>query len=730
MHTMAYWYSSFTLNAETPVKENVHADFKIEKLAVTVEKALVSVIVRGRGDQVVRRGSGFVISSDGYVATNLHVIGQARPIFIKFKNGEVLDVISVHASDKKSDLAILKINKSNLPYLKLASEKLLKKGQHVIAMGNPLGLEYSIVSGVISGQRQFEGTQMIQLAIPVEAGNSGGPVLNTKGEVLGVLSDKSRLTYNLGFAVHVEHLRRLINFPNPVPIKKWLTIGVLNESIWKPYFDGSWKASAGKVIAEGHQELYFNRALLLNLEKNHTFPYEAAVDLKLDNETMAAGLVFGFESDDRHLGFYVERAKIMIASFNGKEGLHPQVIKSVQSEHYRFGDWNQLKLKLKKSAVSFFLNGFELFSIEKEEIENTGLGLMVLGKSKVTFKNFKTGKLIPSTQPSVKELKKIRDLIDSMPELNQLERTSASPVLAHSKVARRVLLDQARTLERKSHSYQKMANDLHTFLVCDRIEKELKKKDVSLLKLAVHIAHLDDVNVDLKDIELEMSRLETQLQNEIAQRSDSVSETELRRKLTGFLFRENGFHSSRSDFFHQANYHIHRLLEDKEGAPVTLGVLYMELAHRLGLEMKGVFTSGRFYVCHAVKGKQDVYIDMLNNGLECSRAELVRQMKSVKKDMVFSFDQRNILIEMLNMLFDLAKMTSDNESLIAYLHVMIAIEPELISERFMLSMLSYQTGRQRIAEQNLRWLLTNKKESIDLEKTKRTLNLFIQNPKP
>ena len=111
---------------------------------------------------------------------------------------------AVYATEKSMDLAVLKIDAKDLPALELGDSDALKQGEPVIAIGNPLGLRHSVVSGVVSEKRELEGKPMIQVAIPIERGNSGGPLLDMQGRVQGIVTLKSQVTQNLGFAVVVN----------------------------------------------------------------------------------------------------------------------------------------------------------------------------------------------------------------------------------------------------------------------------------------------------------------------------------------------------------------------------------------------------------------------------------------------------------------------------------------------------------------------------------------------
>ena len=152
----------------------------VEALAETARQSVVVISHFGRDGKEDGLGAGFIVSSNGLIATSLHVIGEARPIRVQLANGNRYDATEVHAWDRKLDLAVIRIAATEkLAALPLGDSDTLKQGTPVVAMGNPLGLERSIVQGVVSARREFDGVEMIQLAIPVEPGNSGSTLALT-----------------------------------------------------------------------------------------------------------------------------------------------------------------------------------------------------------------------------------------------------------------------------------------------------------------------------------------------------------------------------------------------------------------------------------------------------------------------------------------------------------------------------------------------------------------------
>jgi len=141
-------------------------------------------------------GSGFIISSDGYIVTNNHVIDGASKITVKLLDGRSADAKLI-GKDERTDLAVLKINLPNLPIVKLGDSSKLQPGELAIAIGNPLGESFAgtVTAGIISGlnrnlQSDYGPVKLIQTDAAINPGNSGGPLVNSKAEVIGITSVK------------------------------------------------------------------------------------------------------------------------------------------------------------------------------------------------------------------------------------------------------------------------------------------------------------------------------------------------------------------------------------------------------------------------------------------------------------------------------------------------------------------------------------------------------------
>ncbi len=176
-------------------------------------------------------GSGFIIRPDGYIVTNAHVVSDAEKIQVKLSDGRRLDAKLI-GQDDRVDLALIKIEASGLPVAMLGDSNRLRVGEFVLAVGNPFGLEQTVSFGIVSRkgaplQVAAPGFDFIQTDAAVNPGNSGGPLVNMAGEVVGVNSMAAR-NGTIGFAIPINLVKGLL--PQLASSGKiqwgWLGVGI------------------------------------------------------------------------------------------------------------------------------------------------------------------------------------------------------------------------------------------------------------------------------------------------------------------------------------------------------------------------------------------------------------------------------------------------------------------------------------------------------------------------
>jgi serine protease Do len=170
---------------------------------------------RERPPPVKGAGSGFIVSSDGYILTNTHVVAEAEEVTVRLTDRREFPA-KVIGADERTDVAVIKINASNLPIVKLGDPARIKPGQWVLAIGSPFGFENSATAGIISATaRSVPGDNyvpFIQTDVAVNPGNSGGPLFNMAGEVIGINSQIFSRTggfQGVSFAIPIDVARNV-----------------------------------------------------------------------------------------------------------------------------------------------------------------------------------------------------------------------------------------------------------------------------------------------------------------------------------------------------------------------------------------------------------------------------------------------------------------------------------------------------------------------------------------
>lgn len=207
-----------TLNSFDKELVNLKDDSDFSSIIQNSMKSIVTIRANSMGE-ISSEGSGFFIADEGYVITNRHILlgMDTSSIEIETYDGKVYTFFSKNLSklgdDGPMDITILKIDSNNYSPLILGNSNEVKIGEKVIAIGNPFGLEFSVSQGIVSGIRQKKnGIQgYIQTDSALNPGNSGGPLLNMQGEVIGINNLKISGGENIGFALESNQVKQSIN---------------------------------------------------------------------------------------------------------------------------------------------------------------------------------------------------------------------------------------------------------------------------------------------------------------------------------------------------------------------------------------------------------------------------------------------------------------------------------------------------------------------------------------
>ena len=184
----------------------------IPAIAKAANGAILTIITAAN-DKPIAQGTGFLVSADGVIMTNYHVIATGNVAIVKFPDDTAFPVDGVLAADKVRDLAIIKIHGKTFRTLPLGDSDDIQVGEEVVAIGNPLLLESTVSNGIISGVRtsKEQGGKFLQTTAPISPGSSGGPLFNMRGEVVGINTLYLEGGENLNFAIPVNDAKLLLS---------------------------------------------------------------------------------------------------------------------------------------------------------------------------------------------------------------------------------------------------------------------------------------------------------------------------------------------------------------------------------------------------------------------------------------------------------------------------------------------------------------------------------------
>ena len=285
----------------------------------------VAMIISYKDGIPYSQGSGFFIDKNTLV-TNFHCVAGAERVEFKIAgNEEIYKGAKVVKASDDYDLAIIK-TKQDFPFVKVDSLGKDKVGSKIYAIGNPRGLEGTISDGILSGKRDNESIEYLQITAPINPGNSGGPVLNDKGEVIGVATFTFRNSQNLNFAMPIKYISQCKDVELVKPIKS-AKIGTKSDAVSMTSF----------IKDESEDQAYFSL-------KNNT-----------DDVVTNIYYILIFKTPSGEVIHYEERLE--------KKEIAPQLAK--RNATFGFRDWydyscNGENYRNKKFSVEFRLISYEI----------------------------------------------------------------------------------------------------------------------------------------------------------------------------------------------------------------------------------------------------------------------------------------------------------------------------------------------------------------------------------
>ena len=286
-------------------------------------------------------------------------------------------------------------------------------------------------------------------------------------------------------------------------------------------------------------------------------------------------------------------------------------------------------------------------------------------------------------------------------------------------------------LERRAVELRKLQAEVRVHTVCEKLTKLVNEATedapLDMAHAALLIAQLDDADLDVNAYRQWLADLGKRLHDSLPDDADQKTK---RKRLDEFFFVDNTFQGSHHEYYHRANSHLHRVLEDREGLPITLAVVYMTLGKRIDLPMEGVGLPGHFVVRHVQKDSGQLpLVDVFHGGKRLDRAaaaQLVAERAGVRlrDEHLAAVDELAILDRMLRNLVGVAQQKDDKPGMLRYQEALVALNRESVSDRGMRAVLRFETGRKAAALEDLDWILDRAPAGLDLRRVQQMRDQF------
>ncbi|MEM9015488.1 MAG: S1C family serine protease, partial [Verrucomicrobiota bacterium] len=339
------------------------------------------------------------IIEGGLVVTCLHAISCGREIEVILPSGAKVAPTVIVATDPYSDLAILELPaESELPHRLPIRNSSIPTGSPVAAMGNPGGDTGTFVTGVISRYAAGESGALIPLSLAIEQGNSGGPVVDPQGNLIGIVALKDLRRPGLGYAIPMSMLQRLLENRNPVPYQVWIDRLQLAEDRWRVENPSNWSRRGGRIRFErsptaGHRKIESCYAQTPGAIEGKFESF--SVEIQNSVSPLAAAGAFLEDKEGNRLAWNLSggRSVFLTSSKAGSSSVELILEEKLHEEHID-EPWLRLSIQKKGDRLVCYVNRsiYGSFSIPKwlDQGESIESGIQANGFSALDFRSFAT----------------------------------------------------------------------------------------------------------------------------------------------------------------------------------------------------------------------------------------------------------------------------------------------------------------------------------------------------
>lgn len=441
--------------------------------------------------------------------------------------------------------------------------------------------------------------------------------------------------------------------------------------------------------------------------------FELSVDVKLEDEAGAAGLVFHSSGSDRHYGFYPTNGALRLTRFLGPTLFEWTVLATVPSPDYQPGEWNNLRVKIQAHEITCSVNGTEVISLEDQELGTGRAGLCKFRTPSAEFRRFKIGKEIPSAVLAAGDREKVRNLASKLdprrppaPEIVESLAGYGAPVI-------RELKTRSRELEKEAFRIKHLSTLVHQRLIEKSLAMILGKPgdDFNLVHAALLLSKADNPDLETEPY----LRLLDRFAAELKDRLDGISAPgERLQGLISYFNSDLGFRGSRMEYYSKANSFLNEVIDDREGLPISLAVLFIELARKAGISIEGIGVPRHFIVRHKPPEGKASLIDVFDKCklITLEDASRLSGARLAEADLVPG-SKRDILERMVRNLINVATLEQDVQALMRYLDLALVIRTNSAIDRWQRAVLRSRTGQPAGAASDLDWLIENHPEGID-----------------